>query len=82
MEYIAEEIFDHIDKFKMIWADNGNDEINPIPKNARVTIYVKSNNCDIEGFIEDTSYKDAGIDLLIAKSWILQSELDVLIGRA
>jgi hypothetical protein len=77
-EYSAEQIFDHIDKFIEMYKDGK--EVNPIPKDVKVTIYC--NYKEKEGFIENTYTKDAGMDLFIARKWILQSELDGLLKNA
>jgi hypothetical protein len=72
----AEQIIKYIDSFTNIYDKDGN-EVNPIPEDKRVTVYC-SNGGDTKGFIENSLKKHLGFEALIAKSWILHSELKKL----
>jgi hypothetical protein len=71
MEWTAEQINEHLDKFLPI-------ETCPIPDGEKVTIWCDSGEMETSGFAENTTYDELGLNALIAKSWILQSELDKL----
>lgn len=71
MEWTAEQINEHIDKFLDI-------DKNPIPKDAIVTIWCDSGKMETSGFADNTKFDEIGLNALIAKSWILQSDLDKL----
>ena len=72
MDWTAEQINEHIDKFTSI-------EDKPIPDNTIVTVW-----CDGGDFIRSKGYLDnitkdeMGFEALISRSWILQTELDKL----
>lgn len=68
------DLYRHLDKFTPIYHEG--QEVNPIPEDVKVTIFCEGS--DDEGFLEDIYRKDGGITLLIAKSWILQTDLDQL----
>jgi hypothetical protein len=71
MEWTAEQINVHIDKFLSI-------ETNPIPKGEIVTFWCDSGEADTSEFAENTTFDEIGLNALIVKSWILQSDLDKL----
>lgn len=73
MEHSAEELNEHIDNFTSI-----GDDVNPIPDNIKVTVYCEG--LHERGFAENIIREDLGISELIAKSWILQEDLDKLFG--
>lgn len=73
-ELTAEQIVDHIDDFIEIY-ENGK-EINPIPKNVKVTVYCESSN--EEGFACNVTTDEMGLEALIAKSWIREEKLQDL----
>lgn len=64
-----------LDHFTDIYDEKGM-EIHPIPSNIRITVFCQSTTD--EGYLIDTLYEEMGLELLVAKSWILQSELDEL----
>ena len=61
----------NLDKFTPIY--NEGEEINPIPKNIRITVYCES--ATDRGLLVGVFKKDIGIEILVAKSWIYHSEL-------
>jgi hypothetical protein len=75
MEWTAEEINEHIDKFLDIAT-------NPIPEDAIVTIWCEGENMEESGFADNTKFDDIGLNMFIAKKWILQSELDGLLKKS
>jgi hypothetical protein len=58
--------------------DGAGSEINPIPENVKITVWI-SDGGDNEGFAVDVNRDDLGLEELIAKKWILQSDLDLLL---
>lgn len=74
----AEEISKYIDHFIPIYDDKGR-EINPMPKNAKITVWCSSSEGVEEGFSYNTTVYDMGLNYFIAKSWILQEELEKLL---
>jgi hypothetical protein len=71
MEWTAEQINEHIKKFHLI-------KDNPIPPNTKVTIWCESDSFSESGFADNVTIEEMGLELLIAESWILQSDLDKL----
>ena len=70
MEYTAEQIYQHIDSFTDFKESK--------PKDTdTITVYVETNNGN--GFIKNILYDDLGLEELVSKKWILQSELDTLL---
>ncbi len=65
------ELYNNLSRFIDIY-ENGK-EINPIPSDVKLTIYCKSE--DDEGFLENITKTEAGLNLFIAKKWILQENL-------
>lgn len=76
MELTAEQIYKHIKKFTPIYKDGK--EINPIPKNRKVTVWCEANSD--EGFVCNVTADEMGIVAFIAKSWIYEDELQALCG--
>ena len=68
-----------IDIFPMEKSAEGTRWENPIPDNVELTIFCKGLN--YEGFIIKTKSDEIGLEALIAKKWILHSELEKLAGR-
>jgi hypothetical protein len=68
--------YKNLNKFTDIYKDGK--EVNTIPKNVKLTIFCEST--DEEGFVNNVTYNEIGLELLIAKKWILHSELEVLFG--
>jgi len=58
MEWTAEQINEHIDKFLPI-------KTNPIPKSVIVTIWCDSGEMDTSGFAENTTFDEIGLNALI-----------------
>lgn len=71
MELTAEEINKHIDKFLPVYT-------NPIPSKTKVTVWCEAESLADSGFAENTTIEEMGFELFIAKSWILQSDLEAL----
>lgn len=76
MEPTARELYKHIKSFNNIYNAEGK-EVNPLPKDVKVTVYCKGNYD--EGFIYDILEIELGLEALIAKKWILQTELEKLL---
>lgn len=74
----AEQINQFIDYFKDIYDEKGN-EINPIPEGVKLTVWCEGNG--LKGFIHDSTSRELGLEALIAKKWILQSELEKLVNE-
>ena len=68
--------YKYLHKFVDIYED-GNHK-NEIPENIKVTIFCKSENK--EGFLINILYDELGLEELIAKKWIIHSELENLVG--
>ena len=71
--------YDHLDKFTEIYPKDGTQDENPIPKEGRITVYCNGSMGD--GFVINTTYDEMGLEMFIAKKWILHSELEKLAGR-
>jgi len=76
MSYTAEQISVFLNKFTPIYQ-NG-EEINKIPDGVKITVYC--DDFDESGFVENITHDQMGMEELIAKSWILQSELENLLS--
>lgn len=76
MELSAEQIYEHIERFTPIYKDGK--EINPIPKDRKVTVWCDGAN--EEGFACNVTASEMGLEALIAKSWIYEDELQALCG--
>jgi len=72
-------IYRFIDKFTPIYSE-GKEE-NPMPENTKLTVYCEGNNIEDRGFIENVTTDEMGLEALIAKSWIKQSDLDTLLSN-
>ncbi len=78
-ELTPEDILPYLKNFISIYDEKGN-EVNPIPDGVPVTVYCDSDRD--RGFcINDITY-NMGLELLIARSWIVHSELEQLIQKA
>jgi hypothetical protein len=55
-------------------------EINPIPDNVQVTVFFKDQANEVSYFLPNCIKAELGIEIFIARSWILQAELDKLIS--
>lgn len=75
----AEEINKYIEHFKPIYK-NG-EEINPLPENIKITVWCDDGRGE-EGFAYNTTTSNMGLNLFIAKSWILQSDLERLAANS
>jgi hypothetical protein len=77
MKHSAKQLYKLTEKFNNICV-NGK-IVNPIPSDVKITVL-----CDSEcgqGFLENVSDKELNRSTLIAKSWILQSDLENLINQ-
>ena len=76
--------YDHLDKFTDIYPKDKNADglrwENKMPKNVKLTVYCKGS--DDEGFLINMTSDELGLEALIAKSWIIHSELEALAGRS
>ena len=70
----AEEIYEHKNKFYPCRVD-GNDTM---PKGVKLTVWVDGGNFETQGYLENVTTDELGLEALIAKSWIRQSELEKL----
>ena len=70
--------YENIEHFTEIYPKDGSKE-NPIPENIRVTVLCESKK--ESGFLIGMKKSEMGLQLLIASSWILHSELEKLVGR-
>lgn len=77
IEITADEIVVHINKFTEIYDTEGN-EINPFPKGEKLTIYCEGLDIEDSGFVCDVYEHELGLEAFIAKRWIRQSDLDIL----
>ena len=68
--HLFTDIYSRDEKGKII------DEVNPIPEDVLLTVYIEGNNFDDIGYLYNMKSIDIGIDILIAKKWILQSDLE------
>lgn len=71
---IKKNIKNYASKFTSIYEKEV--EVAPIPKDKVVTVFFKDKDC--EYYIPDVMSEELGLEKLIAKKWILQSELDLL----
>ena len=76
MEFTAEKIQEHIDKFTPFYDKDGK---NTMPKDKKLTVWCEAETMSDSGFAENVFFNELGLAALIAKSWILQSELEALI---
>lgn len=74
----ANQINKHIDAFTEMWKDG--EEVNPMPEGVKLTVYC-DNGDDEVGFAENSTSSELGITALIARKWILQSDLDALLAK-
>ena len=76
--------YDHLDKFTDIYPKEKNAYglrwENKMPENVKLTVYCKGTND--EGFLINMTSDELGLEALIAKSWIIHSELEALAGRS
>ncbi len=79
MELTAEQVHPHLDKFTPIWSESGM-ESNPVPSDTKVTVYVNHPD-DGDGFVMNTTEYEMGITMLIAESWIPQTEIEKLVAN-
>jgi len=76
--------YDNLDKFIEIYPKdknaNGLRWKNKMPEKVKLTVYCKGTND--EGFLINMTSDEIGLEALIAKKWIIHSELEVLLGRS
>jgi len=72
----------NINRFKShfikIYNEDGK-EVNPIPDDKRVTVWCDGGKMEHQGFAVNVTGKTIGLNVLIADSWIYQTELKKLI---
>ena len=71
--------YDHLDKFTDIYPKDKKEE-NKMPEKVKLTVYCKGSND--EGFSINMTSDELGLEALIAKKWIIHSELEALAGRS
>jgi hypothetical protein len=76
----AEQINEFRQHFTDIYDADGK-EVNPIPDDVKLTIYCEGSTFENRGFVYDKYKSEVGMNLFIAKSWILQSDLDDLVNQ-
>jgi hypothetical protein len=69
--------YDHLDKFTEIYPEKGKE--NKMPDNVKLTVYCEGSHD--EGFLIKVCSDELGLEGLIAKKWILHSELEKLAGE-
>lgn len=74
---ITDVIFTLIDKFEVIHDENGK-KVNPMPEDKPITVYFQHEG--EEGIEANVLASELGISAMLAKRWILQEELEKLIG--
>ena len=74
----AEQINQYIKHFTTIYPE-GTDKVNDMPSGVKLTVYCEGLSDKNIGFAENVTTAELGLEILIAKSWILQSELDRLV---
>ena len=76
--------YDNLDKFIEIYPKDKNANgllwKNEMPEKVKLTVYCKGTND--EGFLINMTSDEIGLEALIAKKWIIHSELEVLLGRS
>ena len=76
--------YDHLDKFVDIFPKERNADglrwENKMPQNVKLTVYCEYP--DDEGFVLNVTFDELGLYALIARKWIIHSELEVLAGRS
>lgn len=76
MASIEEQTQEFLEHFTNVYDEKGN-EINPIPSDAKLTVFCEASNGD-QWFHTDLFRKEIGLSIFIVKKWILQSDLDKL----
>ena len=76
IDYTADQVYTFISRFTPIY-EHGK-VTNPIPDGVKITVFCEGR--EESGFVENITHDEMGIEKLIAKSWILQSELDDLLS--
>jgi hypothetical protein len=76
--------YEYLDKFTDIYpkdeAGNGLKWINKMPEKVKLTVYFKDSND--EGFLINMTSDEFGLEALIAKKWIIHSELEKFASRS
>lgn len=78
-EYTDKELSYARSHFIKIWGEDKDKEANPLPEGVKLTVYCEGNTADSKGFSENVTSDELGLNALIAHSWILQSDLDILV---
>lgn len=69
--------YDSLDKFTDIYSEGK--EVNQIPDNVKLTVFCQGSND--EGFLINVTSDELGIEALIARKWIIHTELEEMIGE-
>lgn len=76
--------YQHLDKFTDIYPKDKNADgsrwENKMPDNVKLTVYCEGSHD--EGFLMNMTSDELGLEALIAKKWILHSDLEALAGRS
>lgn len=76
--------YDYLDKFTDIYPKDKNADglclENKIPENVKLTVYCEGS--EDSGFLINVTSEELGLEELIAKKWIIHSELEELAGRS
>lgn len=76
-EPTTEQIHQHLSQFTEIWKDG--EEENPIPEGVKVTVYCDGGSFDTRGYVWNVTDRELGLEALVARAWILQSDLEKLL---
>lgn len=83
-ETVVRICYEHLDSFTDIYPDEKSEDglylENKIPDKVKLTVYCNGTNED--GFLVNKTSDDLGLQALIAKKWIIHSELEKLAGRS
>lgn len=79
---VARVCYKHLSKFIDIYPNEKSADglrwENKMPKNVKLTVYCKGTKN--EGFLVNVTSDELGLEELIAKKWIIHSELESLAG--
>lgn len=64
-----------LESFNDIYEDGK--EVNPIPEGVKVTVYCESDS--EEGYVDNVTVNEMGLELLIAKKWQYQTVVDEML---
>jgi len=67
----------NLDKFNEVYP--GESATSTIPKDVKMTVFCEGTS--ESGFAINVTYDELGFDIFIAKSWILQTEIEEILGE-